>query len=205
MYRWSAGGKDVVLVEQGDQPGIITDVPADALVFLDLDAFAEVLVRRDRSAVTSEWLQRVTTWISEARHIKEDRLGEIMPGTAVLGPPEISPGEADEIVRTGAVVWEEPLDYFSFSPERKRSVLLQQVEDLYEGLDLDDGRGYVADWGLIGERAGMHEDAPPTPQDQDEEDHLRIYQEPPYRLAEEDFNRLLERSRMPDEDWQKDD
>lgn len=83
---------------------------------------------------------------------------------------------------------------------------MQQIEDLYEGLDPDKERGYVADWGLAGEGAGAHRDILAVARDRrDWEQNLAIYQYRPYKFAEVDFHRLLDRSRMPDDDWQKDD
>jgi len=161
-------------------PNADIELQENGILVLELDMF--------HGASDEEKTLGITNWVKAKQVKTQDQNGQPSreaPCIIVLGSSALAYAQMRQLAEVGAIFLVQPPEYANArSQEEKRHCLMQWLGDL--------------------ELATSSETVPPATPDQVNAD-VSLYEDPPYKLSEEDFRRLLDRLNMSDEDQQKDD
>jgi hypothetical protein len=122
----------------------------------------------------------------------------VTPCTVFLRPSEktLSPEETQEVSEVGAILYEYRR---SGAEEADNEAVLRALEELDR--QIDKGEVTLDAAAETGQTEWRFQD----PYGEAEATDLGVFANPPYRLTEQSFDRLVKRMNMPDSSWDKDD
>jgi hypothetical protein len=197
-----------------DDPQQVRQLEANFLVYLRLSDFVS-------QVGDEQGLTRLENWIREALKPEVSPAGQgsaslppglfdqaVLPNIIVIGSPSelgVDPTDAvSRIARAGAILVE--------SSSEGSAELLNQLNSVFknftyhepnQGEGPDDEPGFL--WSqAVGETLPAQPPSPAPPGGGAPSD-LSIYTNPPFRLNESEFARLLDRGNLPDDSVEKDD
>lgn len=146
-------------------------------------------------------------WIAGAQHTYAKRHPTEIPTVVVLGTFDQLRSHGYALVKAGAILWEKPDEFDQFENDQKIAVLESEFSYPEE-----ERRREPQEWsGNEGDGDWLSSEGSQEVIGQEDQEsigphpHHQIYVDPPYQLGSEDFERLMDRMRMSDDDPRKDD
>lgn len=168
-----------IIIGYPGQPLSLDELGEGSIIFLDLDEFD--------GASIDEKAERVLDWVKDQCSRAQD-LNPIIPCIVVIGASDLESETAIKtLMHAGVIFHIKPEGYDKTRSEAAKINLLERwMEDIRLGCGLIDTLPL------------------PLPNKRSAND-LSAYFDPPYPISTDDYERLLRRLRMPDDDWKKDD
>ena len=137
-----------------------------------------------------------TDWVKKVMSFYHEETPELVPCMLVIGLPGELEGGA-ELEHLGAVLYEKSQEFDELPGWQKR-IRLEEELSLKSGTDFEefDGQGETSDdpSGEGDEESGNGAGK-----------HIPVYANPPFQISNNDFDRLLERMEMADDDYREND